>query len=119
LCFELVLATHHLQAILLQSQSKFWAFPFRPYSDLLLSSNSNLLRVFGHFGPTSGLFSLASQVEIYQITLLLVSNQILMQFHAAVIITFFSAECIVLNGQMVRLNLNGMAKGMLSAAVWC
>jgi hypothetical protein len=67
----------------------------------------------------SGVFSLASQVEISQITLLLVSNQILMQFHAAVIITFFSAECIVLNGQIVRLNLNGMAKGMLSAAVWC
>jgi hypothetical protein len=60
----------------------------------------------------SGKFSLASQVEVYQMALLLVASQILMLLKTAVIIAGFLRRHINLNGQMERLNLNGMARGM-------
>jgi hypothetical protein len=44
--------------------------------------------------------------------LFLVTYQILMPFKTVAIITGFLARHIILNGQMARLNLNGMAKVM-------
>jgi hypothetical protein len=67
----------------------------------------------------SGQFTLASQVEIYQLTLLLVTYQMIMLFNTAVIIAGSFGRDILLNGQMTTLNLNGMAQGMLLVLDWC
>jgi hypothetical protein len=60
----------------------------------------------------SGQFTLASQAEIYHIHMMLVSFQILLLLKTGMIIAGFPVNHTILNGQMERLNLNGMAKGM-------
>jgi hypothetical protein len=60
----------------------------------------------------SGLFTLASQVVIYHIPMMLVSFQILLLLKTGMIIAGSPVNHTILNGQMGRLNLNGMAKGM-------
>jgi hypothetical protein len=66
----------------------------------------------------SGEFSLASQMEVSQMALLLVNYQIHMLLGTAVVIAGSPGSYMTLNGQMERLNLNGMveAQGMLLVA---
>jgi hypothetical protein len=54
-----------------------------------------------------------------QMTILLVSYQILMLLMDAVLIVGSPETYITLNGQMAQLNLSGMAKGMLLVADCC
>jgi hypothetical protein len=51
--------------------------------------------------------------------LLLATHQILMLFETAVIFTGSPGMNMLLNGQMARLNLNGLAQGMCMVAVCC
>jgi hypothetical protein len=58
-------------------------------------------------------------VEKFQLIRLLVAFQIPMLLMVSVVIAGSPETHISLNGQMARLNLNGMAKGMCSVVDWC
>jgi hypothetical protein len=58
-------------------------------------------------------------MEMSQMALMLVSHQIVMLFNTANIIIGFPERHINLYGQMARLNLYGMAKGMFLGAACC
>jgi hypothetical protein len=60
----------------------------------------------------SGIFALVYQVQTSQMTLFSISFQILMLFKTAMIIAGSLESHITFYGQMERLNMNGMAKGM-------
>jgi hypothetical protein len=66
----------------------------------------------------SGKFSLASQVEMSLMAIVLVFHQTLMLIHVAMIVAGSPGRNMTLNGQMVRLNLNWRAQGMCLDAVY-
>jgi hypothetical protein len=67
----------------------------------------------------SGELLLASQVDIFQTTCVLVNCPILMLFKTAMLITCSPGSHILLNGQMERLNQRGRAKEMCLVAACC
>jgi hypothetical protein len=67
----------------------------------------------------SGIFSLASHVEISQMALKLVTYQIHMLLKPTMIIAGSPGRNMTLNGQKAPLNLSGMAQGMCMVAACC